>query len=247
MAADLFTHVLRHADRTFVLSHRLAEWLTHAPELEEDMALANISLDLLGQARHLYTYAGELEGLGRDEDQFAYWRTADEFRNPLLVEQPNGDFAVSMARQVFHDHAALLYWESMRDSADERLAALAARAVNETRFHLRHSTGWLIRLGDGTDESRRRAQAGVDQLWPFTEELLGAEDEADLRAAGIVGPSVAPAWRAAVAATLHEATLTMPEHGAQRHGGIHGHHGADLVSMLAESQALARANPGAFW
>ena len=122
MPADLLTHVLRQADRTLVLSHRLAQWITHAPELEEDMALANVSLDLLGQARHLYTYAGELEGLGHDEDHFAYWRDAADFRNPLLVEQPNGDFAHTIARQVLHDHAALLYWESMRSSTDETLA-----------------------------------------------------------------------------------------------------------------------------
>ncbi len=247
MTADLLTHVLRQADRAFVLSHRLAEWLTHAPELEEDMALANISLDLLGQARHLYTYAGELEGLGHDEDHFAYWRDADDFRNPLLVEQPNGDFAVSMARQVFHDHAALLYWESMTSSTDETLAALAARAVNETRFHLRHSTGWLIRLGDGTEESHRRAQAGVDQLWPFTGELFGADDETQLRADGIVGASIAEAWRAAVAATLQEATLTLPGAAEPQAGGLHGRHTPHLATMLATSQALARANPGATW
>ena len=120
MAADLLTHVLRQGDRALVLSHRLAQWITHAPALEEDMALANISLDLLGQARHLYTYAGELEGDGHDEDHFAYWRDAADFRNPLLVEQPNGDFAVTMARQVLHDHAAALYWESMIDSHDEK-------------------------------------------------------------------------------------------------------------------------------
>jgi ring-1,2-phenylacetyl-CoA epoxidase subunit PaaC len=247
MAADLFTHVLRQADRALVLSHRLAQWLTHAPELEEDMALANISLDLLGQARHLYTYAGELEGVGHDEDHFAYWRDASDFRNPLLVEQPNGDFAATMARQVMHDHAALLYWESMRSSRDETLAGLAARAVNETRFHLRHSTGWLIRLGDGTEESHRRAQAGVDALWCFTDELFGADDEGELRAAGIVGEPIADEWRAAVGATLREATLQVPASVAQRHGGLHGDHGEHLAPMLEEAQALARANPGAVW
>ena len=247
MSADLFTHVLRHGDRCLVLSHRLAQWITHAPELEEDMALANISLDLLGQARHLYTYAGAIEGVGHDEDHFAYWRDAGAFRNPLLVEHPNGDFAVTIARQVVHDHAALLYWESMRSSEDETLAGLAARAVNETRFHLRHSSGWLIRLGDGTDESHRRAQAGLDAVWPYTAELLGADDETELRAAGIVGDRFDDAWHAAVAATVAEATLRLPASANQHTGGLHGAHSPHLAPMLEEMQSLARAHPGATW
>ena len=247
MAADLLTHVLRQGDRALVLAQRLAQWITHAPELEEDMALANISLDLLGQARHLYTYAGELEGDGHDEDHFAYWRDAADFRNPLLVEQPNGDFAVTMARQVFHDHAALLYWESMTASTDETLAALAVRARNETAFHLQHSTGWLIRLGDGTDESHRRAQAGVDAMWPYTAELLGADDEDDLRDAGLIGASIADAWHSAVAATLAEAGLTAPADAPQHAGGLHGRHSEHLAPLLDELQSLARAHPGATW
>ena len=247
MAADLLTHVLRQGDRALVLSHRLAQWITHAPSLEEDMALANISLDLLGQARHLYTYAGELEGEGHDEDHFAYWRDADAFRNPLLVEQPNGDFAVTIARQVFHDHAALLYWESMTASADATLAALAARARNETAFHLQHSTGWLVRLGDGTDESHRRAQAGVDAMWPYTSELFGADDEAELRAAHLAGRPIETAWHEAVADTLVEAGLQAPTGADQQTGGLHGAHSEHLAPLLAEMQGLARAHPGADW
>ena len=247
MGADLLTHVLRQGDRCLVLSHRLAQWITHAPELEEDMALANVSLDLLGQARHLYTYAGELEGLGHDEDHFAYWRDATDFRNPLLVEQPNGDFAVTIARQVLHDHAALLYWESMRSSSDETLAALAARAVNETRFHLRHSTGWMVRLGDGTDESHRRMQSGLDAIWPYGAELLGADDEDELRSAGLVGARFDDAWRSAVAATVAQATLTLPTADEQHGGGLHGEHSRHLAPMLEEMQSLARAHPGATW
>ncbi|MEM8705943.1 MAG: 1,2-phenylacetyl-CoA epoxidase subunit PaaC [Actinomycetota bacterium] len=246
MSADLATHVLRQGDRALVLSHRLAQWLTHAPELEEDMALANISLDLLGQARHLYTYVGELDGSGHDEDHFAYWRDAPDFRNPLLVEQPNGDFAVTMVRQMLHDHAAVQYWESMTTSVDETLAALAARAVNETRFHLRHSAGWVIRLGDGTEESHQRTQAALELLWPFTAELLGADDEAELRAEGLVGPRFDGAWRSAVAATVAEATLRLPDT-PQRTGGLHGDHGPELAPMLAEMQDLARRHPGAVW
>ena len=247
MGADLLTHVLRQADRALVLSQRLAQWITHAPELEEDMALANISFDLLGQARHLYTYAGELEGQGHDEDHFAYWRDASDFRNPLLVELPNGDFAHTMARQVLHDHAALRYWESMTTSTDETLAAIAARAVNETRFHLRHSTGWLIRLGDGTEESHRRAQAGLDAVWPYGDELLGADDEDELRTDGLIGARFDDEWRAAVAATVADASLSIPSGGPQHTGGWHGHHSEHLGPLLDELQGLARAHPGASW
>ena len=152
-----------------------------------------------------------------------------------------------MARQVLHDHAALLYWESMRSSTDETLAALAARAVNETRFHLRHSTGWLIRLGDGTDESHRRAQAGLDTMWPYAGELLGADDEDDLRTAGLIGPRFDGAWRAAVAATVAEATLTMPPEPPTRSGGLGGEHSEHLAPILEVMQGLARAHPGATW
>jgi len=247
MSADLLTHVLRQGDRALVLAQRLGEWLTHAPELEEDMALGNISLDLLGQARHLYTYAGQLEGRGHDEDHFAYRRGPHDLRNPLLVERPNGDFAVTMARQAFHDHAAVLYWESMTTSTDSTLAALAARARNETGFHLAHSAGWLVRLGDGTDESHERAQRAVDLLWPFTEELLDPADEASLRAEGVVGGPIADTWRSRVDATLAEAGLRAPEGVVQREGGLHGRHSSHLTALLDELQSVARAHPGATW
>ena len=246
-SADLLTHVLRQGDRALVLAQRLGQWLTHAPELEEDMALGNISLDLIGQARHLYTYAGEVEGKGHDEDHFAYWRGPDDFLNPLVVEQPNGDFAVTMARQVFHDHAAVLYWESMTTSTDGTLAALATKARNETAFHLQHSTGWLVRLGDGTDESHERAQRGVDLMWPFAAELTGAADEADLRAQGLVGPSIEVAWHEAVAATLATAGLTAPTEAEQIGGGLYGRHSEHLAPLLDEMQSVARAHPGASW
>jgi ring-1,2-phenylacetyl-CoA epoxidase subunit PaaC len=248
VADPLLAHVLRHGDRALVLSQRLGQWITHAPELEEDMALANISLDLLGQARHLYTYAGELEGQGHDEDHFAYWRTSTEFLNPLLVEQPNGDFAHTMIRQVLHDHAALLYWQSMTTSRDQTLAALAVRARNETEFHLRHCRGWVVRLGDGTDESHRRAQAGLDALWPYAEELITAPaDDAALRSDGLIGDDIADAWRADVAATMAEATLTLPVGVTAQSGGWTGHHSEHLEGLLQELQEVARAFPGATW
>ena len=165
----------------------------------------------------------------------------------MLVEQPNGDFAVTIARQVFHDHAALLYWESMTESADGTLAALATRARNETAFHLQHSAGWLVRLGDGTDESHQRAQAGVDAMWPYTSELFGAADEGELRTANLTGRSIETAWHEAVAGTLVEAGLRAPTDAEQHTGGLHGVHSDHLESLLAEMQSLARAHPGASW
>lgn len=245
--SGLLAHVLRQGDRALVLAQRLGEWVAHAPELEEDMAVANLSLDLLGQARHLYSYAGELEGQGHEEDYFAYWRSADQFGNPLLVEQPNGDFAHTMVRQLLHDHAALLYWESMTVSTDSRLAALAVRASNETRFHLRHSHGWVVRLGDGTEESHRRTQNALTALWPYAEELVTCPDDDELRETGQVGPPFADAWRTAVAETLAEATLIIPDGAVPITGGWSGTHTEHLVPLLDELQSVARAHPGASW
>ena len=178
--------VLRHGDRALILAQRLLEQVAHAPEIEEDMALANLALDLLGQARTLYAWAGELEGAGHDEDHFAYWRGADEFANPVLVEQPNVDFAHVIVRQYLHDEYALAFWKSCDWD-------VAGKAVKETTYHLRHSRAWLVRLGDGTPESHRRTQAALDALWPFVGELRS------------------PGWDAAVAATLAEATLMRPD------------------------------------
>jgi len=248
--AALLTHVLRHGDRALVLAQRLGEWVAHSPELEEDMALANISLDLIGQARLLYTYAGELEGEGHDEDHFAYWRGPTEFRNPLIVEQPNGDFARTIARQFLHDAYALAHWEAMRSSSDTTLAALATRAAKETAFHLRHSRGWLVRLGDGTDESHRRMQVGLDALWPFAGELAALDDEASLRESGVLTDSgVRAAFEATVSVAVVEANLVapVPVPAATSGGGWDGNHSGHLTGLLEELQVLARAHPGASW
>lgn len=247
---SLLTHVLRHGDRALVLAQRLGEWLAHSPELEEDMALANISLDLLGQARVLYTYAAKLEDAGHDEDHFAYWRGPADFRNPLVVEQPNGDFAHTIARQFIHDAYAVAHWEAMRSSTDETLAALATRTAKETSFHLRHSRGWLVRLGDGTDESHQRMQAGLEAMWPFAAELASLDDEAELREAGIVPDrAVRAAFDATVSAALSEATLAAPAEVevSTRGGGWDGMHSEHLVGVLDELQVLARAHPGVSW
>jgi ring-1,2-phenylacetyl-CoA epoxidase subunit PaaC len=246
----LLTYVLRQGDRALVLAQRLQEVITHAPEIEEDMALANLALDLIGQARTLYTYAGEVEGLGHDEDHFAYWRDQHEFFNPLLVEQPNGDFAYVIVRQFLHDAYALPYWRAMTASTDEVLSALAHKAVKETGYHLRHSRSWVVRLGDGTDESHRRTQQAVDWLWRFTGELFEADDiERALVAAGVAAdPEVVRAqWHETVSATLSEATLAEPPSGVMQTGGRSGRHSESFSYLLGELQVVARAHPGASW
>ena len=252
MSPPLVTYVLRQADRALVLSQRLSQWLTRAHELEEEMALGNLALDLLGQARTLYAYAGEVEGAGRSEDDLAYFRSDREFGNPLLVEQPNGDFALTMVRQLLHDAWAVPYWEAMTASADPTLSALAAKATKETAYHLRHCRSWVVRLGDGTEESHRRTAAAVSRLWRYTGELFEVDEvEEELMAAGVAADPAAirPRWDAIVDATLAEATLSRPEldDGAQTTGGRRGMHGEDFSYLIGELQVVARAHPGASW
>jgi len=242
--------VLRQGDRALVLAQRLLEQITHAPEIEEDMALANLALDLIGQARTLYSYAGEVEGVGHDEDHFAYWREQREFLNPLLVEQPNGDFAHVIVRQFLHDAFALPYWQAMTRSSDQTLAALAGKAEKETAYHLRHSRAWVVRLGDGTTESHARAQAAVADLWRYTGELFEHDDvEASLIATGAAAdPSdLAGAWRDAVEGALREATLSVPSEVVMQSGGRVGRHSEGFSYLLGELQVVARAHPGATW
>src|SRR5882757_9334092 len=193
----LVLYALRRADDALILGHRLSEWCGHAPMLEEDMALANMGLDLLGQARELYSYAAKLEGDGNDEDKLAYLRDVRQYRNLLLLEQPNGDFARTMVRQFFYAAFADLYWRAMMRSGDATLAAIAAKSEKETAYHLRHSSEWIVRLGDGTDESHRRAQLAIDDLWAFTGEMFDVDDsERALIKSGVaVDPSVLrPQW-----------------------------------------------------
>ena len=247
----LLTYVLRQGDRSLVLAQRLLENVAHAPELEEDMALGNIALDLIGQARLLYTYAGEIEGEGHDEDYFAYWRDDTDFTNPLLVEQPNGDFAHLITRQFLYDAFAAPFWAELAASNDESLAAIAAKAVKETAYHLRHSRGWMIRLGDGTEESHQRMQAAVDALWRFTGELFehdAVEDE--LTAAGVAPDleGLHTQWLATVDDVLTEATLTHPDADSpMRNGGRRGVHDEPFSFLIGEMQVVARAHPGASW
>ena len=237
-------YTLRRADDALVLGHRLSEWCGHAPSLEEDMALANIGLDLLGQARSLYAYAAEVEAAGHDEDGFAYLRDAPQYRNLLLLEQPNGDFGQTIVRQFFYSAFADPYWRAMMRCSDPTLAAIAAKSEKESAYHLRHSSEWMIRLGDGTAESHQRVQAAVDALWPYTGEMFEAEDHAGV---GIDVAALRGAWDATVADILAQATLTLPTGTWMHRGGRTGRHTEHLGPMLSVMQHLQRTHPGAKW
>ncbi|MEV1288270.1 1,2-phenylacetyl-CoA epoxidase subunit PaaC [Micromonospora sp. NPDC049679] len=235
-------YVLGLADDALIMAQRLGEWYAAAPEMEEDVALANIALDQLGAARLLLSYAGELEGTGRDEDDLAFLRDDREFRNCLLVELPNGDFAVTMAKLLFLSAYQLPLYTALAGCGDERLAAIGAKARNESAYHLDHSSVWTVRLGDGTDESHRRMQAAVDELWPYTHELFAGDDRAPIDPATLRGP-----WLSTVERVLAEATLTRPADGWAPGGGRDGVHSEQLSYLLAEMQVLHRAHPGADW
>jgi ring-1,2-phenylacetyl-CoA epoxidase subunit PaaC len=243
-------YALRRADDALILGHRLSEWCGHAPAMEEDMALANMGLDLLGQARELYSYAAKVEGKGHDEDKFAYLRDVRQYRNLLLLEQPNGDFARTMARQFFYAAFADLYWRAMMKSSDATLAAIAAKSEKESAYHLRHSSEWMVRLGDGTAESHRRAQAAVEDLWAYTGEMFDV-DESE-RALIDDGVAVDPAtlhsqWQKTVSSVMSEATLALPTSGWMQQGGRSGKHSEHLGHLLSELQSMQRTFPGAAW
>jgi ring-1,2-phenylacetyl-CoA epoxidase subunit PaaC len=246
----LVLYILRRADDALILGHRLSEWCGHAPMLEEDMALSNIALDLIGQARALYAYAAEAEGSGNDEDKLAYLRDVRQYRNLLLVERPNGDFAQTMVRQLFYSAFADLYWRGMMDSTDPTLAAIAARSEKESAYHLRHTSEWIIRLGDGTDESHTRAQSAIDDLWAFTGEMFSVDDgERGLIVSGVAIDPLAlkPKWFATVSDVVREATLTLPGNNWMQQGGRDGRHSEHLGHLLSELQYMQRSFPGASW
>ena len=248
--ARLFRGVLRLGDLSLILGQRLGEWVGHAPAVEEDLGLANLALDLIGQARLLLTYAGEIEGRGRGEDDLAFLREHGEYCNPTLAELPNGDFGQTIARQVLIDAFQLAMYERLTNSADRRLAAIASKAVKETRYHLRYSGGWLVRLGDGTVESHTRIQEALDDLWPYTSELF-AEDALDreMTEAGILPPlaDVKEAWSGLIRPLLDEATLRHPPDQAYSWHGKRGQHSEHLGYILAEMQYMQRTCPGAKW
>jgi ring-1,2-phenylacetyl-CoA epoxidase subunit PaaC len=247
---DLFRYVLRLGDLSLVLGQRLGEWVGHSPALEEDLGLANVALDMIGQARLLLSYAGEIEGRGRGEDEIAFLREHGEYLNPILVEMPNGDFGRTIVRQVLIDAFQLELYERMARSADERLAAIAAKSVKEVRYHLRYSSGWLVRLGDGTDASHARVQSALEALWPYTVELF-AEDELDIAMAESgVAPrlsDVQAGWSQRIDHILTEATLKRPTDRPHSWHGKRGQHREHLGYILTEMQHLQRAYPGARW
>lgn len=243
-------YVLRLADDNMVLGQRLGALIAGMPELEEDIAVANLALDHIGQARNLYQYAAVLEGEGRTEDDLAMLRDEREYLNAVLVEQANGDFAHTMARQFFFDAYQVPLYQGLSTSADNSLAGIAQKGLKEARYHLDHSSSWLIRLGDGTAESHERTQAAVDAMWPFTGDLFTADEvEAELLEAGVaVDPAgLKPMWDSTVAMVLAEANVTIPDDPYQRVGGRTGFHTEELGHMLAEMQHLYRSHPGAGW
>jgi ring-1,2-phenylacetyl-CoA epoxidase subunit PaaC len=244
------TFLLRLADAPLILGQRLSAWCGHGPILEEDVAMANIALDLLGQARLLLAHAAEVEGRGRTDDDLAFSRDVLDFHNPLLVEQPNGDFADTMVRQLLFDAWQVPLLAALKGSTDAAVAAIADKAHKEARYHLEHSAGWVVRLGDGTDESHRRTQAAVDRLWRFTGELfaMDAVDGEALDAGwGIDATALRPPWDRTVDAVLTEATLRRPEDGWMHEGGRRGEHTEHLGHLLSEMQFMQRAYPGATW
>jgi ring-1,2-phenylacetyl-CoA epoxidase subunit PaaC len=241
----LFDYVLGLGDDALISAQRLGWWISRAPELEEDVALANIGLDQLGQARTLLAYAGQVEGDGRSEDDLAYLRDERAFRNVKLVERPMTDFGVAMARLlVFATWQSHLY-EALRTGPDATLAGVAGKAVKEVAYHVDHASHWVLRLGDGTDESHVRVQAGLDSEWPFVEELFAPLGE---RPDGAVDPG---SLREPVLADLHrvieQATLTVPDVRPALAGGREGLHTEHMGFLLAEMQHLARSHPGATW
>ena len=242
-------YALRLGDNGLVLSQRLGAWCGHAPELEIDLALANIGLDLLGQARNFLACAAEREGQG-DEDTLAFGRDERQFHNLLLAEQPNGNFADTIARQYLMDAWNVALYERLIHSSDSQLAAIAAKAIKEARYHLRFSRGWLVRLGDGTEISSQKMQQAIDNLWRFTAELFEADDvELELIESGVaVDPrTLRQPWENEVFAGLREANLRVPDETAYRTGGKRGLHTEHLGPMLAEMQYLQRAYPGQQW
>ncbi len=252
MTADTekFEYLLRLADDHLILGQRLGEWTGKAPTLEEDLALANIALDLIGQARALYTYAAEVEGKGRGEDQLAFLRYEREYRNVLIAEQPNGDFACTIVRQFFVAAFMKPFWEALQGSTDATLAAIAAKAFKEVSYHLRHTAEWVIRLGDGTDESHRRMVDALDDMAIYTGELFEMDAVATAMAdqgVGVDAAALADEWHSTVDTVLAEATLQMPQVAHMQSGGRKGVHTEHLGHILSDLQYMQRTYPGMTW
>ena len=251
MSDQKFQYLLRLADNSLVLSQRLCEWCGKGPALEEDMALANVALDLIGQARFWFGYAGEIEGKGRDEDQLAFLRDAHDFRNLLLVEQPNGTYADTLARQFYFDTWHFLLLQQLEKSSDERIASIAEKSLKEVSYHVRRSGDLVVRLGDGTDKSHAMMQTALDELWMYTDEMFQADAVDQAMASQGVAPDLASLrapWLEHMREVFEEATLVLPPTDAwMQKGGKQGVHSENLGYLLAEMQFLQRAYPGATW
>jgi ring-1,2-phenylacetyl-CoA epoxidase subunit PaaC len=245
-----FEYILRLADDALIIGQRLSEWCGHGPVLEEDIALSNTSLDYIGQATNLFKYASELESAGRDEDAIAFVREETEYKNLLLLELPNGDYANTIARQFFYSVYMHLFLEKQCGVQDEFLSGYAAKSIKEVRYHMQHATDWMLRLGDGTEESHQRMQAAVNHLWSYTGEMF-LMDETDRSAFdaryGVDKSVLKSAWNSMVAEVLKQATLDLPEDGWGHSGGRSGKHTEHMGFLLAELQYLQRTYPGAKW
>lgn len=245
-----FEYLLRLGDSSLIIGHRLSEWCGHGPILEEDIAIINIALDFVGNATSLLKYAGEVEGKGRDEDDLAFMRDEREFRNLLITEQPNGDYANTIARQFLFDTYMFFLYEELKNSKDETIAAIAVKTHKEITYHLRHTAEWMLRLGDGTAESHERMQNAVNELWMFTSEMFDM-DEVD---AVLIKEGIAPdlnkvkaGWEKRVKEVIAEATLELPTTTFKQKGSRDGKHSEHLGFLLAEMQYVHRAHPEAKW
>ncbi len=250
MSDNLFQYLLRLGDDRLVLGHRLSEWCGHGPILEEDIALANIALDLVGQATLFLKLAGQTEGKGRTEDDLAYFREAIDYRNVHLVELPKGDYAFTIVRQFFFDVFSYHVLEQLQQSRNSDIAGIAAKGFKEVRYHVRHSSEWVLRMGDGTEESHMRAQNAVNQLWRFTGEMFQADDVDRAMLNEGIGADVEgikPKWETVVNDVLCRATLSVPNEPPAMTGGRRGRHTESLGHMLSEMQIVARSHPGAQW
>lgn len=247
---DLFDYVLRLADTSLIYGQRISEWCGHGPVLEEDIALSNTALDYLGQATNLFKYAAEIEGGTRDEDQIAFVRDLPEYRNLLMVELPNGDYAVTIARHFLFSQYYFLFLEQLQKSGNEFLSGFAQKSIKEVRYHLEHSSNWVKRMGDGTEESHNRIQKAINQLWEYTGEFFDM-DELDTKmlnaGIGVDNASLKTTWRTRVEAVATEATLSVPADGWHHSGSKSGKHTEHLGYILAEMQYLQRTFPNAKW
>lgn len=246
----LFEYTLRIADDSLILGQRMSEWCGHGPILEEDIAMTNIALDLIGQATNLLNYASEVEGKGHNADRLAFMRYERDYKNLLLVEQPNGDFGMTMMRQFLFDAFRKPFFEQLQKSSDKDLAAIAEKSLKETKYHLKHSSEWVIRLGDGTAESHQRIQESLDTLWRYTSELFYTDEvDGEMNNKGI-SPNMSDVfdeWNSTVHSVLKEATLTIPTNNWKQDGGRKGLHSEHLGHLLTEMQYMQRAYPNMEW